>query len=107
MQNVNHANQVYQDSLVWDAHAGVFPSPDIDLNLLQHWQEKGANYLSINVGFDVMDWQQTLATLAAYRRWLANHSDRFVLDSVRSVTCHYPGGSNLKQHWKYLPPQIH
>jgi hypothetical protein len=26
--------QLYQDALVWDAHAGVFPGPDVDLNLL-------------------------------------------------------------------------
>jgi len=71
--------QLYQDALVWDAHAGVFPSPDVDLNLLDEWPQAGASYLSINVGFDVMDWQDTLATLAAYRRWVLDHADRFVL----------------------------
>ena len=71
--------QLYQDALVWDAHAGVFPSPDVDLNLLDEWRQQGASYVSINVGFDVMDWQETLATLAAYRRWVLVHPDRFVL----------------------------
>jgi len=71
--------KLFQDALVWDAHAGVFPSPEVDLNLLQEWLDCGVNYLSINVGFDVMDWQETLATLAAYRHWVQANADRFVL----------------------------
>lgn len=73
--------KLYREALIWDAHAGVFPSPEVDLNLLDEWQKAGASYVSINVGFDVMEWQDTLATLAAYRRWLLDHGDRFVLVS--------------------------
>jgi len=69
----------YSDALVWDAHAGVFPSSKVDLSLLNDWRDNGVNYLSINVGFDIMDWQQTLATLAAYRRWMLMHEDHFIL----------------------------
>ena len=68
--------------IVWDAHAGIFPSPDVDLNLLSDWFENGFDHLSINVGFDVMDWQQTMATLAAYRRWVLANDDRFVLSGT-------------------------
>ena len=71
--------KLLQETLVWDAHAGIFPSPEVDLNLLQEWLDSGVNYLSINVGFDVMKWQDTLVTLAAYRRWVQANSDRFVL----------------------------
>ncbi len=73
------ALELCTEALIWDAHAGVFPDPDIDLNLLDHWRRHAVDYLSINVGFDVMDWQQTLSTLAAYRRWISLHEDRFVL----------------------------
>ncbi len=69
----------FNETLIWDAHAGVFPSPEVDLNLLDEWRACGVDYLSINVGFDVMSWQETLATLAAYRRWVLMHSDRFAL----------------------------
>ena len=75
----NTAKKIYESSLVWDAHAGVFPSPEVDLNLLDDWINCGASYVSINVGFDVMPWQDTLATLAAYRHWVLQHDDRFVL----------------------------
>ncbi len=69
----------FADCLVWDAHAGVFPDPSIDLNLLDNWRSNGTNYISINVGFDVVNWQHTLQTLAAYRNWLLGQADRFVL----------------------------
>ncbi len=75
----DNKQQLYADALVWDAHAGVFPSPQVDLNLLDHWRQQGASYVSINVGFDVMDWQDTLATLAAYRNWILARPERFVL----------------------------
>jgi len=71
--------KLYADALVWDAHAGVFPDPKVDLALLKDWRENGVDYLSINVGFDVIAWHQTLATLAAYRRWVLLHDDQFVL----------------------------
>ncbi len=84
----NHTQDIYADALVWDAHAGIFPDPKIDLGVLSEWRENGATYVSINVGFDVMDWQQTLATLAAYRRWLLIHNDCFMLaGSVEEILC--------------------
>lgn len=66
-------------SLVWDAHSGLFPSSEMDLDNLLSWQKYNVNYLSINVGFDVMSRDATLATLAAYRRWLMARPDQFLL----------------------------
>ena len=51
-------------NLVWDSHAGLFPSPEMDLNTLEDWRNNNVNYLSINVGFDVMVPNEILATLA-------------------------------------------
>jgi len=73
------AEQLFAEAFVWDAHAGVFPDPGIDLSLLSNWRQCGVDYLSINVGFDVMDSQQTLKTLAAYRRWLLAQKQHYVL----------------------------
>jgi len=73
------AGELYGSAFVWDAHAGVFPDPRVDLSLLDDWRGNGVNYLSINIGFDVLDWQQSLATLAAYRRFVVSHPDRYVL----------------------------
>ncbi len=73
------AEQLFADAFIWDAHAGVFPDPAIDLSLLNDWRERGVDYLSINVGFDVMSPQQTLKTLAAYRHWLLAQEHHYVL----------------------------
>ena len=67
------------NGIIWDAHAGLFPSPGMDLNVLDDWHKNRVDYISINVGFDVMSRDETLATLAAYRRWVLAQSDRFVL----------------------------
>ena len=72
-------SSIFQKSLIWDAHAGIFPSPDMDLGILEDWQSWSVNFLSINVGFDVMSPDETMATLAAYRRWLLAHSEQFLL----------------------------
>jgi membrane dipeptidase len=69
------------DTFIWDAHAGVFPDARIDLNLLNEWREHKVDYVSINVGFDVMEWHQTLSILAAYRNWVLKHSEHFTLVS--------------------------
>ena len=75
-------------SLVWDAHSGLFPSSEMDLDNLLSWQEYNVNYLSINVGFDVMSRDATLATLAAYRRWLMARPDQFLLAGTLSDIYH-------------------
>lgn len=85
---INSLNSIANchQSLVWDAHAGVFPDPNINLNLLKYWHEQGVNYVSINVGFDVMNWDKTLKTLAAYRNWIVAENNQFVLaGSVKSI----------------------
>ncbi len=86
MQTDSKPRQLKDDALIWDAHAGIFPSPQVDLDIIDEWRQQGTSYLSINVGFDVMAWQDTLATLAAYRRWILAHSERFVLvDRVEDI----------------------
>lgn len=56
--------------LVWDAHCGMYPDPATDLAELARWHAAGVDHLSLNVGFDVLDWSATVATLASYRRQL-------------------------------------
>ena len=82
MNNSKHPSGIQQmcaQSFIWDAHAGIFPDPKINLNFLDVWRENSVDYVSINVGFDVMDWQQTTTTLAAYRNWILANDDRFIL----------------------------
>jgi membrane dipeptidase len=75
------ARLVYENALVWDTHSGFMPDVKADLNHLQIWRDAGVDYLSIDVGFDVMRWDETVKTLAAFRHWILAHDDKYVLVS--------------------------
>ncbi len=66
-------------SLVWDNHSGFDPRPDFDLENLRDWRDAGVDYLSINVGYDVIDWQLAVRNLASYVTWFEKRPERFVL----------------------------
>jgi membrane dipeptidase len=61
-------------SLVWDAHAGIFPGPDTDLSKVTQWRDCGVDYVSLNIGFDVMPWEQAISTISAYR-WVLSEME--------------------------------
>jgi membrane dipeptidase len=62
---------------VWDAHAGFAPSAR-EIEQLSCWHSAGVGYVSVNVGYDVLRWHETVHVLAAYRSFVAR-SDRYVL----------------------------
>ena len=73
--DIREFEEFISKNLFWDSHAGIFPAPDADLNGLKVWRDVGVNYVSINVGFDVIDWQTTFRTLVAYRHRLAEFAE--------------------------------
>lgn len=75
------AEKLIRDTLVWDAHSGFMPHPNADLENLETWRQAGVNYLSIDVGFDVVDWTLCVQTIAKFRHWIAANADRFSLVS--------------------------
>ena len=70
---------LHGDALVWDDHSGFEPLPAADLDLLERWRTAGVDYLSVNVGYDVMTWQDTIRTLADFRARIARRPDRWLL----------------------------
>jgi membrane dipeptidase len=76
-------SQLIRDALIWDDHSGFDPVPDYDLEHLEDWRQAGVNYLSIDVGYDVIDWERAIKNLAAYITWLEKRPDKFLL--VRRV----------------------
>jgi membrane dipeptidase len=73
------AARLYANALVWDNHSGFDPQPHADLENLRTWHDAGVDYLSINVGYDVMDPETSFRSLAAYRRWLQARPEGYVL----------------------------
>jgi len=79
----DRARRLHADALVWDAHAGFEPKPSVDLEILEYWRAAGVDFLSVNVGYDVVPWQNTVKNIGAFITWLEKHADRFTL--VRRV----------------------
>ncbi|WP_395021925.1 dipeptidase [Dongia sp.] len=76
----DRARKLYREALVWDDHAGFDPVGGAHrLENLQRWAKSGVHYLSINVGYDVIDWQVSLAVLAGFRAWLQQRPEQYLL----------------------------
>jgi membrane dipeptidase len=72
------ARQLYKKALVWDDHGGFDPEGGAHrLEHLQRWIKAGVHYLSINVGYDVIDWQTSMKVLAGFRAWLQHHPQQY------------------------------
>ena len=72
--------------LVWDSHSGFESRPNARLKQLEKWREAGVSYLSVNVGYDVRPWQNTVNTLASFRTQLNTMSDDYLLaKSVKDI----------------------
>jgi membrane dipeptidase len=71
--------ELYDKALVWDSHSGFMPDLAADLNNLQIWRDAGVNYLSIDVGFDLLPWERTVSVIAYFRHWILAHRDQFAL----------------------------
>jgi membrane dipeptidase len=81
----DRARKLYREALVWDDHAGFDPEGGAHrLEQLQRWAKSGVHYLSVNVGYDVIDWQSSMKVLAGFRAWLQQRPDRYIM--VRTAT---------------------
>ncbi len=69
----------YANLLIWDNHSGFDPRPDYDLEHLVEWRKAGVDFLSINVGYDVLDWQMAIKNLASFVTWLEKRPERYLL----------------------------
>jgi membrane dipeptidase len=71
--------ELYENALVWDDHAGFESKPEANLEQLEAWRKAGVNYLSVNAGYDVQPWDNTVKTLASFHRQLAGMTDKYVI----------------------------
>jgi membrane dipeptidase len=79
------ARALFDQNVIWDPHAGFGPDPGVDLSKLQVWKDAGVNYLSVDVGYDVMDWRDTIKSLAAFRRWILAADGYRLVGSVAEI----------------------
>jgi membrane dipeptidase len=72
------AADLHRSALVWDDHGGFGYSEASALEGLKRWRAAGIDYLSINAGYDIMPWAQTLEATSKYRHWIRTHPDELV-----------------------------
>ncbi|TIO82015.1 MAG: peptidase M19, partial [Mesorhizobium sp.] len=75
------ARSILDSEVVWDAHSGFMPDPAADLNNLRIWRDAGVDYLSIDVGFDLLPWEMTVTNLSCFRHWILARPAHYVLVS--------------------------
>ena len=68
--------------LIWDAHAGFELQAVHDLETLSVWRSAGVNFLSVNVGYDVNVWSDTVKALSLAREWLSKTDGYRLVGSV-------------------------
>lgn len=73
------AAQLYQEMIVWDAHACLPLAPAQDLSALERHRAAGGTFVHVNVGMDYNALDQIMRVIAGYRRWLAKHPEHFLL----------------------------
>ncbi len=85
---VDRASRVMADSLIWDNH-GCMPlrAGDFDfLPQLARYKRSGVDIASLNVGYDVLPWENTVLVTAHFRKWMREHSDEYLLvESVADI----------------------
>ena len=79
------AEALYASAFVWDAHAGFESRPTTDLRNLSIWKDAGVDFLSVNVGYDVRPWTDTIRVLAAFRRWIEASGDYALAGTIAEV----------------------
>lgn len=79
--NTSRAAAVMRDSLVWDNHGcmAMRPMDESFLPQLERYRQAGVNIVALNVGFDVVPWENTVRMLAQFRHWVYVHPDDYLL----------------------------
>ena len=63
----------------WDSHACLVVHPDEDFTRISKFAEWGYDFVSVNVGMDMIPNGQIMATIASFRRQIDAHADKYVL----------------------------
>lgn len=85
---------IYPSPIRWDAHGCPPLKVGGDLSFLHRYKNSGINFLSLNVGFDLMTQEDSLALINYFYKWIAEHKDEFCI--VKKVRDIYESYSNNK-----------
>jgi membrane dipeptidase len=63
----------------WDAHGCPPFTIGADLSFLNRYKNSGVNFVSLNVGFDLISQVETLAIINYFHQWMSQHDDEYVI----------------------------
>lgn len=63
----------------WDAHGCPPFKLGEDLSFLRRYKNSGVNFVSLNVGFDLIGLAETLELIGCFNQWILNYSDDYAL----------------------------
>lgn len=63
----------------WDAHSCPPFKIGSDLSFLNRYKNAGLNLVSLNVGFDLIAQEETIAIIESITNWIKKHSDEFAI----------------------------
>jgi membrane dipeptidase len=86
------ATKASEQITYWDNHAGFGYAGPQDVDLLDHWRSAGVNYLSINVGYDVVPWSTTIRAIADYTKGIESRSDMILCATLSQVIAAWHAG---------------
>lgn len=67
-------------SIVWDNHSCMpLRADDSVLPQIERCREAGYTAITLNIGFDLTDFDQNIRILSHFRRWVALHGDDYLL----------------------------
>lgn len=74
-------------ALVWDQHVCLPYRDGTPVDALFDYLDAGVGFVSVNVGFDVMKWQEIVHALASFRRRVLDDPAHFVLvETAEDIT---------------------
>ena len=76
------------EAIIWDNHGcmPLRPMDDSFLPQLERYHKSGFDIVTLNIGFDAIPWQNNFAVLSLFRRWVGQHSDKYMLiNSVADI----------------------
>lgn len=67
------------DVIYWDAHSCPPLNLNADLSFLSRYKHSGIDFVSLNVGFDLISKEATINLLRYFNQWLCAHNENYAL----------------------------
>lgn len=74
------SQKIIQESLIWDNHGCLPLRTDTEfMPHLERYLNSGVSVVSLNIGFDLLPWEESIHIIAMFRDWISTRSDKYIL----------------------------